>query len=77
MHVDKVQIMSLGGVVERHRESQRVGGMLEEGILLHLHFVEKHALMKTSQAEGLGVRYEMDLVTPLGKLDPQRGGHGS
>ena len=69
--------MGARGVVQRDRESQRVGRMLEEWILLHLHFVEKHALVETSQAERLSVRYEMDLVTPLGKLDPQRRGHGS
>ena len=77
MNVDQVQIVGLRGVVQRDRQSQRVRGMLEEGIPLHLHFVEKDPFVEMTQAEGLGVRYEVDLVAPIGELDPQRRGHGS
>ena len=47
VNVDQIQVVGAGGVVQRYRESQGVRGMLEEGILLHLHFVEEHPLVKT------------------------------
>ena len=72
MNVDQVEVVRSCGVVQRARKSQRVRGMLEERILLHLHFVEEHPLVKMSQAERLGVGHEMDFdVVTVHHISPE------
>jgi hypothetical protein len=76
VHVHEVEPVGLGHLVQRYRQRERVGGVLEEGVLVHLHLVEEDPLPEPRQAEGLVIRHEVDLVAPLRELEPQLGGHG-
>ena len=53
VHVHEVQPFLEGRVVHGHRQRQGVRGVLEEGVVLHLHFVEVHPLPEVPQPEGL------------------------
>ena len=69
--------MRPGRVVERHRERQSVGRVLEERVVLHLHFVEEESLVEVSESERLGVRHEVYLVPSLRELYPKSRGDGA
>jgi hypothetical protein len=73
VHVHEIQPEFFGHLMNRNREGERIGGMLEEGILIHLHFVEIKTFAKTQQAERLSVGDEVDLVTAVGERESQLG----
>ena len=64
-------------LVDRYREREGVGGVLEERVVRHLHLVEEHPLAKAGEAEGGRIGEEVDLVAARGEPEPEFGGHRS
>ena len=69
VYVHQVQLVLARGIVQSDRERERVRGMLEERVVLHLHLVEEHPLTEVVQAERLGVRDEVYLVPALSERE--------
>jgi len=69
----EVQLRIAGHPVDGHRQGQGIRGVLEERVVLHLHFVKEDALVEPVETEGQRVRHEVHLVPPLGEGEPEFG----
>jgi hypothetical protein len=62
-------------IVDRYRQRERIWGVFEEGVVIHLHFVEIEPLPKASEPEGLRIRDEVYLVTSICEGETKLRGH--
>jgi hypothetical protein len=71
MNVKQLELLLQDHLVHRYGQRQGIRRILEERVPVHLHLVEVYPLGEMGQAEGLSVRDEVDLVTPLRQLETQ------
>src|SRR6266852_7897819 len=75
MNVQKVERFACRHVVHLRRKRQGIGGMVEQGIIHHLHFMEMNAFRSLRHADGNGVADEVDFVPTRRQLETQLGGY--
>src|SRR5580700_9353887 len=77
VHVLKVESIELRDFRHARGQRQIVRRIFEQGISRNIHLVIVNIGMKFSQADRLGIRNEMDLVSTLGQFNPELSGNDS
>ncbi len=77
VHVQQVQVVQLGHLGHARRQRKVVGRIFEERILRDLDLVKVNARMRLGEPDRLRVGDEMDLVSAIGQLNAELGGHHS
>jgi hypothetical protein len=75
--VDEVQSVLARHLMDGDRQCQRIGRVLEKGVVLHLNLMEVYPLSKAGKAERGGVRHEVDLVAAFRQSEAQLRRNGS
>ena len=73
VHVQKIKVVKLGHFRHARGQRQIVRRVLEQRITGDFHFMVMNVGMGTAQANGLGVRNEVNFVVTLRQLQPQLG----